>query len=975
MIHFKNYIAGLLFMLSLTLSAQSLELLGLFPVGDVYELKARIDLQGKEIRETVAYSFNMIDGTTYTTSDYELINNQYLTTTPRPITEPVAYRVKVTFTDETVLLTPCIVPTTGEQFMWLGDYPWESAVSGWDSNHPPRVDQSVNTGKKMTINDTVYHKGISNHANGHFQYQFDRNFIRFVSRIGVQDEEINGDVRIQLLTNDTERENFSVYSKTNAGRGDKLLYKDVDLNMTDIRSFRINIHQQDGNTWGDHAQFVMARLYLPKENTVEKEAQQITFITQGGDIPEGTEVIPLQATASSGGDVYYRIIKGKELASIRNGNELVLNYGVKGEILIEATQYGNEQYACTNALIRFETDQVPDFKLLTAHRFIQENDTANFAYFYLDTRKKAPSRLVMKTFNNVLQFLAEDEMDLFPYLKDSTFSTPQVIEIPIEANKVSRFAIRFPGDPEDNWITPCYEGTKSFEYISDMDSYRTGTSYGSITKDKAFDNTNRLNLCGQDYGKGFGIHAKGWLKITMEAGKYHRFASHAGKQNGRSGRFEVSISMNDSLLHTSGIITSGTRAEWDYKIERDITLVQIDLLDGGDGIGSDHGTVGAPRLYHTPAKGKEQILEWNKLNSIHQSKPFTTELNARATSGLPVFYHILKGSQYATIKNGNQLNIHTVPDKDSIVVEAFQPGDQEWAPTSSFRSVFRVTKGRIVQKNERIELENGEDLEELTVYGDASGTGQVTVKNGLVKVKRLILKYTFVPRAWNFVSFPTNLNIDKISNFEELGYVFNGRSNPGKGAYYIRSYSAQKRAENPSTSSWEALSEPNVEGLKGYIMGINDFHGSEPKEVIFTIDNVSLDFESTIRLLNLTLDMTYAEPGTTVPVYIAPANAKGNTLKVEVAFQPADPDLLPINYKRALKEARITFTPNREGVRLTLPDPTPAKVAIYDRKMKKLLKAVRYTSPMMIDISDLKPGSYQMVVSYGNATDVKSFIK
>lgn len=973
MIHLKSYILGLLFMLPLTLPAQSLELLGLFPVGDVNELKAQIDLQGKSIRSVSVYSFNMTTGENATTTQYDLIENKYLTATPPVLEGVLAYRMRVVLNDETVLLTPCIVPSTNERFMWLGDIQWESAHSGWDSNHPPRVDQAVDSRRKLRINDTIYHKGVSSHANGHFAYQLDGRYTRFVSRVGVQDEEINGDVRVKISTDNTEKENFVVYSLSNTGRGSNNLYKDIDMDMRDVTSLRIDLNQFDGNTWGDHTHVVMARLYLPEEEATIKQPQQITFSTQDGVIPEGTTTIRLNATATSGGAISYRIVKGTEFASIENGNELTLKYGVKGEILVEATQYGNDQYACVNAMIRFETDLVPSFELLTSHQFITQADTLNYAYFYLDTRKKVPSRLVMKPFNNVFQLIAEAEIDLMPYLTDASFNQPQVIQVPIKYGNVLRFAIRFPSQTEDTWITPYYDEANAFEYVSDMKNYTSANGYGGTSIDKALENLGRLNLCGQDYGKGFGIHANGWLKMTVEGGKYNRFVAHAGKQRGRGGKFEVSIEMNDSLLHTTGIITSNSKSEWDYKLDNDITLIKINLRDGGDGIGQDHGSIGAPRFYFTPESRMPQSLQWLRDNSIHQSKPFTTTLEATATSGLPVFYHILKGNQYATIENGNQLNVHTVPDKDSIVIEAFQPGNNEWAPAEPFKSVFSVTKGRIVHKNERIELENGEDLEELTVYGDASSLGQVVVKSGLVNVKRLILKYTFVPRAWNFISFPTNLNIEKISNFNELGYEFNGSSS--KGAYYIQGYDTQKRAENPTQPSWTSLTTPRVEGLKGYIMGINDYYGNEPKEVTFTIDNVSFDFESTVRLLNLTLDLTNTEPGTSLPVYISPANAKGNTLKVEVAFQPANPDELPVNYRHALKEARITFTPNKEGIRLTLPDPTPAKVAIYDRKMKKLLKAVHYSAPMMIDVSDLKSGSYQMIISYGNATDVKSFIK
>ena len=68
----------------------------------------------------------------------------------------------------------------------------------------------------------------------------------------------------------------------------------------------------------------------------------------------------------------------------------------------------------------------------------------------------------------------------------------------------------------------------------------------------------------------------------------------------------------------------------------------------------------------------------------------------------------------------------------------------------------------------------------------------------------------------------------------------------------------------------------------------------------------------------------------------------------------------------------FTFTPDKRGIRLTLPDQTPAKIAIYNKKGTKLMKAVRYVAPMVLDLSDLKSGTYQMVINYGDATAVKN---
>ncbi|MEG1586073.1 MAG: NPCBM/NEW2 domain-containing protein [Bacteroidales bacterium] len=596
------------------------------------------------------------------------------------------------------------------------------------------------------------------------------------------------------------------------------------------------------------------------------------------------------------------------------------------------------------------------------------------AYLYLDTKGRVLTSLTAQYYDGVLRLASVETIDLIPLLHDNLFSSPQVIEIPWQLNRVFRIFGRYQDNEENMPLTPYYENDRPVVYVSDMNSYRTGTSYGSIYIDKAYGGNGKINITGQEYAKGFGIHCKGWMEVSIPTGIYDRFKSDAGKQRGQPYNIECTLAMNGHHIATTGVINNSKKAEWNYAVADSVTRIRIDLLEGGDGNGNDHGAIGAPRLYPVLPVRQQQTLEWAETEVIYKSKPFRQPLTAVSASGLPVFYHIVKGSEYAAIESGNQLSVYRLPDNDSIIIEAFQPGDIDWAPSEIKRCVFHLTKGRVVQRDERIELENGEDLEELIVYADATSAGQVTVKNGLVKIKKMIFKYQFTPRKWNFISFPSDLNIDKISNLNELGYYQNGKIS-GKGAYFISYYDTQTRAETPAAQVWKNLDTPMVKGLQGYIMGINDAQGLDSREVTFTIDNVSLDFESTLRLLNLTLDMTYTEPNTTQTVYISPANVKGNTLKVDVLFSPENPESLPVNFSRALEDARITFTPNREGIRLTLPDPTPAKILIYDRKMRKLQKAIRYVSPMMIDISDLKAGTYQMIVSYGNATAQKSFEK
>lgn len=277
---------------------------------------------------------------------------------------------------------------------------------------------------------------------------------------------------------------------------------------------------------------------------------------------------------------------------------------------------------------------------------------------------------------------------------------------------------------------------------------------------------------------------------------------------------------------------------------------------------------------------------------------------------------------------------------------------------------------KTVGKDEKLVLDGNSEIDELIVYGDFNSTGQVVVENGFVKVARLVLKYTFIPGKWNFVSFPGNFNIDEISNLNELGYYFNKQPK----AYYIREYSTKLRTEGKT--AWNMLPAPEVKVNKGYIMGIArtaDNPDSEPVEVTFVIENTKLGVSSSLNgSMNVQLDMSGVEEGEEVELVVKPVGVKGIPLNLKVRYELAEDVERPINYEKSLDEARVTFNPIRSGIRLTLPDDTPAKVLIFNRR-GKMVKAVKYVSPHLIDITDLGKGHYDMIVEYGNARRMKYF--
>ena len=249
----------------------------------------------------------------------------------------------------------------------------------------------------------------------------------------------------------------------------------------------------------------------------------------------------------------------------------------------------------------------------------------------------------------------------------------------------------------------------------------------------------------------------------------------------------------------------------------------------------------------------------------------------------------------------------------------------------------------------------------------------VVVDNGFAIVKKLILKYTFTPGKWNFISFPANVSLAQISDLNQLGYKFNDQQK----AFYVCEYNTRSRAEYPEKTAWTRLSTDNVIKNKGYIMGISrcaDNPNNTPIEVTFVFENTTLGIDPSNKgSLNVELNMMQLEPDTEIPVYIMPDDGiKGAPLKVMVRFSPKDISVLPINYANALNDTRITFTPNNAGIRLTLPTQEQSKVVIFDNK-NHIVKAVKYIAPYMIDIRDLKSGKYHIYIQYGNSETIKQF--
>lgn len=552
-----------------------------------------------------------------------------------------------------------------------------------------------------------------------------------------------------------------------------------------------------------------------------------------------------------------------------------------------------------------------------------------------------------------------------------------------------RYAYRakFTSKAGNNYISEMIEdnGVERFRWIGADVKWNAATSgYDNRIKyDQGIDGGNPFPVDGINFYKSFSTHATGSFTFNFaEDTPYSRLFTYYGIQDNKSaGDIKFTLTVNGELKDTHTMYAKNNPvkpSDGIYLRKYDVAIDgQIDIVINGDmidDINQDHMNFPLGRLYLKKDVRKEQEATWPATEILAYGKPFKHTLDAGFTSGGTGLYYITSGSEYATIE-GNVLNVHTIPTDDSAYIEvaAVQPGTDEYltSPLSTCR--FYVVNDKTVPADGKLVLNNGDEVDELTVYANPSSRGQVVVNNGFASVNKLILKYTFNPGEWNFISFPANASLSQISNLNSLGYTLNGSQK----AFYLCEYNTRSRAEQPSKTAWTKLASDNVIKNKGYIMGVSrsaDNPDNKPVEVTFVFENTKLGFDpSNNGSLNVELNMMQLGPGSKIPVYVMPDDGlKGSPLKVMVKFSPKDISSLPVNYVKALDDARVTFNPNRSGIRLTLPTQDQAKVVIFDSK-EHVVKAVKYVAPYLIDVTDLKPGKYQLYIQYGNATATKPF--
>lgn len=892
------------------------------------------------------------------------------------------FRVTRRFADETEATVSPYSSGTYDIVYWT-DIMGHEPASGSTGNRRPVYDRSYggNNNGQLRIGNQEYAKGISIPTNlGAVNFRTTgstlANFVRFKADYGRQYPLTGNNTRLIMTQDPGAAWIVDCRASENVQRWD---YPITTANPASGRMTTLS----PITFWTDNNPEVTigAPRFYTANYQLNRQPQTVTLSNAGGAVPFSTHSVTLSATAQAAGPINYRLTAGQDLVTL-DGNVLTFKHGKAGTVCVEAYSLGDGSYEpATSATVSYTFDRTPWAEILTTAPDANGRLTR---YATVNPKGEPFAELAVETVDE-LTLAVLDQQDLLPALGSQAGDDEVVLnfDLPLAPGTLYRLRYRLASEEQPRYGF-CHNGTNEVHYWTEvMGSTRASTS-SSFAQGAYVDQSNTgatLQIGNQTYAKGLCIPNASSVVNTRAANLrgYTRFRTEVGFQFG---------SENYDSGTTRFIIHSAGRNIYDVNIDGNVRRFDYPIVDspannnqlGANGvlsfwnINSRVVVIGAPRFdREVNFRAENQTLSWPDESFLQVNRPASFQLKAASSAGLPVHYRVVEGAEFARIVDGDKMEIFQIPDVDAtIVIEASQPGSHQCNPAQPVNHTFKIEHSLVVNPGERAVLDRDETLQEIVIYGNREAVGQVAVEGAMINARKITLKYTFVPGEWHHLVFPSDINLDVASDLLTKGYTLNNR-NPRSGAYYVQSFDTRRNATNPEESPWVAIDEPTLKGRTGYVMKLSDKGGKEPVEVSFVIDNEQLNLDRESLPMILALDVSSMRPFSTQDVYVKAIGAASNTLKIKVDFRPENPDELPVNHALALESMRVTVSPEGSALRLTLPNQDEARVVIMDRKGRKLLKAVKYTSPNAIDISDLRPGQYRMAIRYGNATATRTF--
>jgi hypothetical protein len=144
-------------------------------------------------------------------------------------------------------------------FVYASDLPWASQQNGWGPAHRDISNGEQDNGETsgpITINGLVYDKGIGAHAHSEIVIELDGLYQRFISDIGLDDENTGGSVEFLVYGDDELLLESGVMS---SGAPTQT----VDVSVAGMNELRLVVTNGGNGNGNDHADWADARLTGP----------------------------------------------------------------------------------------------------------------------------------------------------------------------------------------------------------------------------------------------------------------------------------------------------------------------------------------------------------------------------------------------------------------------------------------------------------------------------------------------------------------------------------------------------------------------------------------------------------------------------------------------------------------------------------------------------------------------------------------
>ncbi|KXA12697.1 glycosyl hydrolase family 95 catalytic domain-containing protein [Clostridium perfringens] len=169
-------------------------------------------------------------------------------------------------------------------------------------------------------------------------------------------------------------------------------------------------------------------------------------------------------------------------------------------------------------------------------------------------------------------------------------------------------------------------------YLSELEWKSASTGYGEIQKDASCDG-NTITLKGENgervsYDKGIGTHANSEIVYSLEGLDYYDyFETFVGVDQEMAGTvasISFEVYLDDEKIFDSGLMTGDTKQKHVKVPIAGKNTLKLVVKDGGDSIGSDHGSFGDAKLTKVHAASNADLkslnINGNPLEEFNGSK-------------------------------------------------------------------------------------------------------------------------------------------------------------------------------------------------------------------------------------------------------------------------------------------------------------------------------------------------------------------